>query len=217
MTVIFQKNGKPVTKQGIPVYTKNPSVPYKLGTGRMKRIQLGTDRQGLVIDEDTGDILGRGGATFYQWDEVDNERFVKLYLAGIKQAVGLTKSGLSVFEVIYKEVGKNSSKDTVILDAFSSGLEERTYQRGIRELLEKQFIFRSPNTGIFFVNIRFMFNGDRLAFVKGYWRNKEPEKVNQTIPEIEHQQPETSLLPEPIENPSPQPDEQGGQMNLFRE
>jgi hypothetical protein len=38
----------------------------------------------------------------------------------------------------------------------------------LRELLEKEFLFRSPYDGTFFVNIRFMFNGDRLAFVKGY-------------------------------------------------
>ena len=48
------------------------------------------------------------------------------------------------------------------------GLTERTYQRGLRELLSKEFLYRSPSDGVFFVNIRFMFNGDRLAFVKGY-------------------------------------------------
>ena len=50
------------------------------------------------------------------------------------------------------------------------GLTERTYQRGLKELLNKGFLFRSPIDGIFFVNIQFMFNGDRLAFVKGYKR-----------------------------------------------
>jgi len=35
-------------------------------------------------------------------------------------------------------------------------------------LLEKEFLYRSPSDGVFFVNIRFMFNGDRLAFVKSY-------------------------------------------------
>lgn len=38
----------------------------------------------------------------------------------------------------------------------------------MRELLEKEFLFRSPSDGEFFVNIRFMFNGDRLAFVRSY-------------------------------------------------
>ena len=32
---------------------------------------------------------------------------------------------------------------------------------------EKNVCFRSTNPGGCFVNLRFMFNGDRLAFVKG--------------------------------------------------
>ena len=39
---------------------------------------------------------------------------------------------------------------------------------GLRELLEKEFLYRSPYDGTFFINIRYMFNGDRLAFVKAY-------------------------------------------------
>jgi hypothetical protein len=44
----------------------------------------------------------------------------------------------------------------------------RTYDRGIRELLEKEFLYRTVFDGLYFVNIRYMFNGDRLAFVKTY-------------------------------------------------
>jgi len=33
--------------------------------------------------------------------------------------------------------------------------------------------YRSTLASMFFVNIRFMFNGDRLAFVKGYRLKKE--------------------------------------------
>jgi hypothetical protein len=47
-------------------------------------------------------------------------------------------------------------------------LVDRTYQRGLRELLDRQFLYRSPSEGVFFVNIQYMFNGDRLAFVKAY-------------------------------------------------
>jgi hypothetical protein len=80
-----------------------------------------------------------------------------------------------VFELVYNQLRENPGKDTVLLDSLSSGLEERTYQRGLRELFEKEFLFRSTNPGLFFVNIRFMFNGDRLAFVKGY-RLKDTRK-----------------------------------------
>jgi hypothetical protein len=42
-------------------------------------------------------------------------------------------------------------------------LNDRTYQRGLRELLQKEFLYRSPEDDTFFVNIRSMFNGDHLA------------------------------------------------------
>src|SRR5476651_1477511 len=152
-------------KRGVPIYQTNPSIPSETEIKRNKRAQIGTEAKGLVVDSGTGEILGHGGAIAYEWEEVDKERFVKLYLAGLKQAAGLTKSGLAVFELVYSKVRENPGKDTVLLDPFSSGLEERTYQRGLRELFEKEFLFRSSNPGLFFVNIRFMFNGDRLAFV----------------------------------------------------
>jgi len=87
--------------------------------------------------------------------EVDKERFVKLYLAGLKQAAGLSKAGLAVFETVYKQVRERPGQDTVPLDSYSSSLHPVTYRRGLRELLEKEFLFRSPNPGLFFVNIRF--------------------------------------------------------------
>jgi len=122
---------------------------------------------------------------------VDKERFVKLYLAGLKQAAGLTKAGLAVFELVYSQVRENPGKDTVPLDPLSSGLEERTYQRGLRELFAKEFLFRSTNPGLFFVNIRFMFNGDRLAFVKGYTLKKEQP----TLPGLDLEPPRALSAP----------------------
>lgn len=168
MTEEGKKRGAVSEKRGVPIYQSNPSVPTENEIKRSKRTQIGSDRKGIVVDSGSGEILGHGGAMVYEWEEVDKERFVKLYLAGLKQAAGLTKAGLMVFELVYAKVRENPGKDVVPLDPMSSGLEERTYQRGLRELLEKEFVFRSTNPGLFFVNIRFMFNGDRLAFVKGY-------------------------------------------------
>ena len=168
MTEDRQKVAVIKEKRGIPVYQTNPSVPDANEIRKPKRARLGNDQKGLVVDNGTGEILGHGGAMVYEWEEVDKERFVKLYFAGLKQAAGLSKAGLAVFELVYKQVRENPGKDQVHLAAATSNLEERTYQRGLRELLEKEFLFRSPYDGNFFVNIRFMFNGDRLAFVKGY-------------------------------------------------
>jgi hypothetical protein len=96
-----------------------------------------------------------------------------LFLDGVKQAAGLSKAGVQVFELVYNQVRENPGTDQILLNRYMAqehgmDLSERTYQRGVRELLEKEFLFRSPSEGVFFVNIRYMFNGDRLAFVKTY-------------------------------------------------
>ena len=169
-----QKSKQAVDERyGVPVYQSNPSIPSEIEIKRNKRAQIGTDAKGLVVDTGSGEILGHGGAMVYEWEEVDKERFVKLYLAGLKQAAGLSKAGLAVFESVYSQVRGRPGQDTVPLDSYSSGLHPVTYRRGLRELLQKEFLYRSPNPGLFFVNIRFMFNGDRLAFVKGYRLKKD--------------------------------------------
>ena len=160
-------------KRGVSVYTTNPSIPSEEDISRPRRTQIGSDQRGLIIHEGSGEILGVGGAVVYQWEEVDKERFVKLFLAGVKQAAELSKAGLAIFEVVYNLVRENPNSDRVELSFYVAsrqidGLNERTYRRGLRELLDKEFLFRSPSDGVFFVNIRHMFNGDRLAFVKAY-------------------------------------------------
>jgi hypothetical protein len=125
----------------------------------------------MIVDNSTGELKGIGGMGFWWDEEVDPDRFVKLFLDGIKQAAGLSKTGIQVFELVYLQMRANPGSDEIKLNQYVAkdhGLSDRTYQRGVRELLEKEFLYRSQSDGLFFVNIRFMFNGDRLAFVKSY-------------------------------------------------
>ena len=125
----------------------------------------------MIVDHSTGELKGIGGMGFWWEEAVDPARFVKLFLDGIKQAAGLSKSGMQVFELVYHQVRANPGSDEIKLNQYVAkdhGMSDRTYQRGVRELLEKEFLYRSQSDGLFFVNIRFMFNGDRLAFVRSY-------------------------------------------------
>jgi len=160
-------------KRGVPIYMTNPSVPAKDEISRSRRTQFGNEHRGMVIDGGTGEILGRGAAYMYEFEEVDKERFVKLFLDGVRKTAGLSSTGLMIFELIYNQVRGNPNSDKIEMSLMVAqdrlpNLAERTYRRGLRELLDKEVIFRSPVEGVFFVNIRCMFNGDRLAFVKAY-------------------------------------------------
>lgn len=160
------------TKRGFPVYRTNPSVPSADGIPtRSRRFQVPGGKASVIVDNSTGELKGIGGMGFWWDEEVDTTRFVKMFLDGIKQAAGLSKTGIQVFELVYLQMRANPGSDEIKLNQYVAkdhGMSDRTYQRGVRELLEKEFLYRSPSDGVFFVNIRFMFNGDRLAFVKSY-------------------------------------------------
>jgi hypothetical protein len=166
-------------KHGIKVYATNPSVPLKDELARSRKSQIGAEHRGLVIDDGSGEILGRGTAIAYELEEVDRDRFVKLFLTGLKAATGLSRAGMSVFELVYNAVRERPGQDTVQLSLVTSGLTKSTYYNGIRELLERQFLFRTPYDGTFFINVRYMFNGDRLAFVKAYHLKGAKPKLEQ--------------------------------------
>lgn len=160
------------TKRGLPVYRVNPSIPAANGlTTRQKRFEVPGGKGAVIVDNSTGEIKGIGGMGFWWQEEVDASRFVKLFLDGIKQACNLSKSGMQIFELVYHQMRERPGNDKIELSQYMArdrGLNQRTFRRGLRELLEKQFLYRSTSDGLFFINIRFMFNGDRLAFVKTY-------------------------------------------------
>jgi hypothetical protein len=184
------------TKRGFPVYRTNPSVPQANGLPtRTKRINVPGGKGSVIVDNTTGELKGIGGMGFWWEEEVDTTRFVKLFLDGIKQAAGLSKTGIQAFELVYHEMRANPGKDEIKLNQYVAkdhGISDRTYQRGVRELLEKEFLYRSPSDGVFFVNIRFMFNGDRLAFVKSY--HLKDASRQQELPPVEL---EFTALPAP--------------------
>jgi hypothetical protein len=165
-------NNQITTKRGFPVYRTNPSVPGRSGIPtRKRRFQVPGGKAAVIVDSGSGEIKGLGGRGFWWEEEVDTSRFVKLFLEGIKQAADLSKTGMQAFELVYYAMRANPGSDEIKLNQYVArdhGISDRTYQRGVRELLEKEFLFRSPSDGVFFVNIRFMFNGDRLAFVRTY-------------------------------------------------
>lgn len=159
---------KPATRYGQTVYASNPTIPNPGTISKKRRAQIGSAKKGMVFDDDNGEILGHGGAIMYEFEEVDKERFVKLYLAGLKSAVGMSKAGLEVFQMVYDQMRENKERDYVLLSVLSSGMGERAFHRGMKELIDRKFLFRAEVPGMFWVNIQYMFNGNRLAFVKAY-------------------------------------------------
>lgn len=125
----------------------------------------------MVVSEETGQIVAPAG--FWQAQEVDKTQFVKLYVNGVKAFRDLTGAGTKVFEVLYLKVQESIGKDVIYLsfydvDQLTTPMSESTFMRGMRELVAKAFLAESMSSAKYFLNPDYMWNGDRLAFVKEY-------------------------------------------------
>lgn len=162
-------------------YENNPFLEKALantGSG-VKRIIDKSGTKMMVVSEDTGEFIAPAG--FWQVQEVDKTQFVKLYINGVKAFKDLTNAGTKVFELLYMRIQESIGKDQVWLtfpniDQTMTPIGETTFYRGMKELLNKAFIAESFTPGLYYINPDYMWNGDRLAFVKEYRKAPKTRK-----------------------------------------
>ena len=99
-------------RRGLTVYPKNPFVVGGMVKPKTKR--LTNNRGDMMVVGETGEIIAPA-AGFWQAQEVDAAKFVKLYVNGVRAFKELTNAGTRVFEVLYLEVQKNIGQDRVYL------------------------------------------------------------------------------------------------------
>lgn len=182
--VVINPTKSIATRRGVALYEKNPFM-FDVAT-RTRRV---TNKRGdmMLINSNSGEIQSTI-AGFWEAEEVDSTKFVKLFVQGVKALKELTGAGTKVFEVLYLRVQENIGKDKVFM-AFSAvdktltPMSNPTYDRGMREILEKGFIAATPTQGWYWLNPSFVWNGDRLAFVKEYRKKtqKSVVKDSQTL------------------------------------
>ena len=168
------------TRRGVALYDKNPFLVEV--TTRTRRV---TNKRGdmVLISQGTGEIQS-SIAGFWEAEEVDSTKFVKLFIQGVKALKELTGAGTKVFEVLYLKIQENIGKDRIFIalsevDQVLTPMSEATYTRGMRELIEKGFIAATPTQGMYWLNPSFVWNGDRLAFVKEYRKAASRPKPEQ--------------------------------------
>lgn len=160
----------------------NPLVePQQIQT---KRRLVKSGRSEELINPATGEVSGV--AAIHQIEERDDAEFVKVFAAGVAASYELTKTAQRVFQVVLDQYQKTPMTggfaDSVELFWFGDGvggkdvgISESTWNRGLRELLDKRFI--SPkNPSSFWVNPALFFKGDRIMFIKEYRRRSVSEQ-----------------------------------------
>ena len=156
------------TRHGKNPFITAAALNTKSGSRRI------TDKSGtrmMVVNETTKEVIAPAG--FWQYQEVDKTQFVKLYINGVKAFKELSGAGTKVFELLYLRVQESIGKDEIWLTFTNinqsiNPISKAVFYRGMKELLEKAFIAESLSTGLYYLNPDFLWNGDRLAFVKEY-------------------------------------------------
>ena len=125
-------------------------------------------------------------AGFWESEEVDSAKFIKLFVNGVKAFAELSNAGARIFELLYIEMQNNIGKDQVYLsfsavDQAVTAISQATYKRGLADLIDKKFIAAMPAVGWYWVNPDFIWNGDRLAFVKEYRRKEKKIERNKDV------------------------------------
>jgi hypothetical protein len=171
MRVNMSQESEQKTRRGVELHKANPFISTALVEAKIRRI---TNKNGdmMIVGKETGELIAPI-AGFWQSQEVDSAKFVKLYVNGVRAFRDLTNSGTKVFELLYLEVQKNIGKDKVfmsfsLVDQAVTPMAPSTYKRGMHELITKGFLAATPVQGWYWLNPDYMWNGDRLAFVKAY-------------------------------------------------
>lgn len=171
-------------RNGLPFYKTNPSIRVGAAVStRTRTTQVAKVGKAVLID-DGGNVLGKGSIAFMESTEVDKTQFVKLYVEGLRSITGLSKPGSAVCEIVYEQMQEKPNNDHIVLKyAFDKdkGITERTYRRGVRDLLEKEILFASQVEGMYFLNILYMFNGNRLHFIKSHYLASQTKSANEEL------------------------------------
>jgi Firmicute plasmid replication protein (RepL) len=167
-----EKTEEKQTRRGVELFSENPFLFEAAMKTRTRRV---TNRRGdmMLVSSETGEITAPV-AGFWEAEEVDSTRFIKLFVNGVKALKELTGAGTKVFEILYLAIQEQAVGTDQVMMSFSlinqnlTPCSSATYNRGMKELMGKRFLAATKTQGLFWINLDYVFNGDRLAFVKEY-------------------------------------------------
>lgn len=200
MELILQvKDQKPVKK--LPrlreiEYSPNSNPLVEPREIAIKKRYVRTGKTEELLNTDTGEVSRV--VAHHQVMEKDDAEFVKVFAAGIRAMYDLNRTAARVFGLVLEKYEQEPMAggyaDSLYLVWFDGGLSgqaigmsEATFNRGLRELVEKGFLYpRLP--GVYWTNPNLFFKGDRVAFVHEYRRKRTAKPTEQEDLEARGQQ-----------------------------
>jgi len=176
----------PVAAPQLRKLTRYPMNPLLEATEvRSKRKTTRALSRGKLIASQTGESVG--DTALYSTREVDDATFVKVFDAGIQASFDLTGPAFKVFQLVLRLVASGRMQNDQIVmhvslatDATSPlRMSDKTFWRGMKELVAKRFIAAGTIPGMFWINPHLFFKGDRLLIVNEYVRQKKKPALPQ--------------------------------------
>lgn len=148
-----------------PTHKENPYVRSLVIPSRNKTIAISNKQLGL-FNPRTGDIEEENIGFMGIRKRVDTEEFVKIYKGQIQAIFELSNRAIKVFGYFMNTT--KISGDTVIFrlkdcQEYTGYNSKASITGGIAELLEKEFIARTSDHFMYYINPAKFFNGDRLV------------------------------------------------------
>jgi hypothetical protein len=152
-------------------FLENMVIP--IGGKSVKISALGKD-DNILVNQHTGEVTG---THVVARKRVDKEKFVKTFADYMAFTFDLTAAGNKTLRLVMWAVQEQAqNSDVVTLDKYTRqdflkipefenlNFSEKTYLRGLSELVRAQIIAKTIRSGRYFINPNCMFNGDRVAF-----------------------------------------------------
>lgn len=177
-----ESNSAPINLRKLEFSPKvNPLVQPQEIVLRKATVKAG--RSDNLVNQQTGEI--EAVSTIYRVVEKDDAEFVKVFAAGVAASYDLTKTAQRVFTAVLKVYEETPMRggyvDYLDLYWFDGGLcghfidmSEKTFQRGLKELLAKGFLAPRLHNS-YWVNPSLFFKGDRVRFIREYVRKSTPD------------------------------------------
>lgn len=150
---------------------------------RTKTKFVRSGRAEMLVNVETQEVTH--ASMMHQITEIDEAHFVKIFAQGVTAMFDLSRTAQKVFALVLKRYQESEMpggySDCIDLfwfddklDGQAIGITEQTFKKGLRELLDKQFLYpRIPHS--YWINPNLIFKGDRVVFIKE-WRKKAKAK-----------------------------------------
>lgn len=167
-------------------YDENPSIKTAMiNTKKGAKLVFGNNNQtDISIYENSTEELKTLTLDFCAKRVVDKDEFIKIYIHSLPVLSELKNSTKILYQyilyIVHKSIGQDkiyaSYKDYLKISSTNGNIfkiSQATFYNALNELLEKEIIFKTDTTGFYFINIAYVFNGDRLRFITEYQLKKD--------------------------------------------